>query len=167
MVETRQRRSTLTLQRAAAQRAREPISEAVRAEHLAITKEIADEIVRTQDGLGGGYGCRMAIIRKYSHIYSWLNKHQIDWHVKETRKRNMKTSSTSNNNCNLATISNASNVTNDNLVVNNSTVNSFSVNDTSTMMVSNPILSQVDCCGGGGHTRFGCTPAWTALSIQA
>ena len=62
----------------------------------------------------------------------------------------MKTSSTSNNNCNLATISNASNVTNDNLVVNNSTVNSFSVNDTSTM-VSNPILSQVDCCGGRAH----------------
>ena len=95
MVQTRQRRSTLARARASAQRTREPIPEAVRAERLALTKKIADEIVRKQDSLiGGRYGSRMAIIRKYSHIYNWLSKDQIDWHVREIKKKRNNANST-------------------------------------------------------------------------
>ena len=124
MVQTRQRRCTLAKQRASAQRTLVPIPEAVRAERLAITKDIADEIVRTQDSLvGGRYGCRMDIIRKYSPIYSWLSKDQIDWHVREIKKRRSKVNSTTTtHNSNVATINtNVSDITT-NLVVNDFTV---------------------------------------------
>ena len=159
MVHTRQRRSALAIQRATAQQAREPVPEAVRAERLAITKRIADEIVCTQDSpVGGRYGCRMAIIRKYSHIYSWLSKSQIDWHIYEIRKKK-KSSATPNDNSNVTTsLSNGSNVT-ENLVVNSSTDTNFDENANIPMVSSN--CGKVDCWGGGGHTHFGCAPAQT------
>ena len=167
MVETRQLRSTLTIKRATAQQQREPVSEAVRAERLAIIKRIADEIVRTQDSLiGGHYGCRMKIIRKYSHIYSWLSKHQVDWHIKEIRKRK-KSSATSNSNSNVATtLSNVSNVT-VNLAVNIPTVNNFYCQTNNTMVSQKNIIPNVFklIVGGGGHIHFGCTPSQTALSV--
>ena len=125
MVQTRQCRSTLANKRATAQCAREPLSEAVRAERLAITKTIAHEIVRTQDSLvGGHYGCRMSIIRKYSDIYSWLSKHQVDWHIKQIRKITKASSTSTNVNSNIATLSNSSyDVTDDNLDVNSTVSN--------------------------------------------
>ena len=88
------------------------------------TKEIADEIVRTQDSLvGGRYGCRMATIRKYSHIYSWLSKDQIDWHVREIKKRRSKAnSSTTIHNSNVATKSTNISDINTNLFFNDFTV---------------------------------------------
>ena len=129
MVQTRQRRSTLAVERAKAQFARERLSEAVRAERLAITKKIAQEIVCTQDSLvGGRYGCRMSIIRKYCNIYSWLSKHKIDWHIKQIRKR-MISNATSNMISNVATLSNSTYDVNDSDLDVNSTITNIEVNE--------------------------------------
>ena len=89
----------------------------VRAERLAITKQIAQEIVRKQEDLRGSrYGCQVGIIQHYSQLYSWLNPVQVDWHVRQIRKRVITNSSVSND-------SNSSNCNeNNNLVVNESTV---------------------------------------------
>ena len=117
MVKTRQRHVLLTKKRDERREQRECISPSVRAERLAITKKIAQEIVRKQEDLSGSrYGCRVGIIRHYSQIYSWINPIQVDWHVRQIKKRIITNSSSCND-------SNSSSCNeNNNLVVNESTV---------------------------------------------
>ena len=122
MVQTRQRYSSLREERSNAQRRRPPISATTRAERLAITKAIAKEIVLTQDGLRGTrYGCRVRIMRKYSQIYNWLSKAQVDWHIKEIKKR----SNTNSNNPNISNGSNDSSYLNNGLIVNDEPTNNI------------------------------------------
>ena len=147
MVKTRQKRSILAKKRDERREERERISPSVRAERLAITKQIAQEIVCKQEDLRGSrYGCRVGIIRHYSQIYSWLNPVQIDWHVRQIRKRTIANSSVSNDS------NYSSSNENNNLVVNESTVLESNEKTTlTTNTVSPTILKfEVDCWGGEG-----------------
>ena len=66
---------------------RESIPENVRQERLKIVKDIAKEIVCTQQQFGVKHlGCRKNIIDRYKHIYSWLETNKINWHVIQYRK---------------------------------------------------------------------------------
>ena len=142
MVKTRHQRSNLIQKTAKRRQERELITPSARAERLAITKAIAREIVSTQEDLGGGrHGCRMDIIRRYSQIYSWLKKDQVDWHVKQIRKQRQSISTLSNDYTNINT--NINSKVNSNLVVNDSTIES---NDTTVSFQ----FCEVDCWGGEG-----------------
>lgn len=64
------------------------LSPAIREERLQITKDIAQEIVTTQETLGGRkHGSRKKIIGKYTNIYPWIRKANIDWHVMVLKKK--------------------------------------------------------------------------------
>ena len=118
MVKTRHQRSGLAEKREKRRQERELISPSARVERLAITKKIASEILSTQEDLCGcRHGCRMDIIRRYSQIYSWLKKDQVDWHVKQIRKQKHSISTVSKDYSNIS-----SNVV-DSLVVNDFTSN--------------------------------------------
>ena len=152
MVKTRQQRQNLSVKRDKRRVERESIPASVRTERLSITKAIADEIVRTQDELGGSrFGCRMNIIRRYNQIYSWLNQQQVDWHVKQIRKRN-------NSNPNSSKDTTISNVI-DKLNVNDSMITIEEKDTSSSTTVSFDIVRLI--VGGEGHTHFGCTPTQT------
>ena len=144
MVRTRQHLRTQADNREKRRDLREAIPVSVRTERLSITKAIAKEIVRTQDELGGSsFGCRMKIIRHYNQIYSWLNKQQVDWHVKQIRKHNNSTST-------LSKDSSISNVIED-LNVNESIITTDDKNTSISGTVSPTFLNfEVDCWGGEG-----------------
>ena len=155
MVKTRQNRLISAEKRDQRRQQRELVSPSVRAERLAITKKIASEIVRKQEDLRGSrYGCRVGVIRHYTQIYNWLNPVQVDWHVKQIKKRNA-------SNASLAKDSNSTNSNvNINLVVNELEPNDKTSDSTNT--VSPTFLNFLRLIvGGGGHTRFGCTPTQT------
>ena len=146
MVKTRQHLQNLSGKREKRREERESIPLSVRTERLSITKAIANEIVRTQDELGGSsFGCRMKIIRRYNQIYSWLNKQQVDWHIKQIRKRN-------NSNANSSKYSANSNVI-DNLNVNDSTITIEEKDTSSSITVSLDIVRLI--VGGEGTPILG------------
>ena len=161
MVKTRQNRLISAEKRDQRRQQRELISPSVRAERLAITKKIASEIVRKQEDLRGSrYGCRVGVIRHYTQIYNWLNPVQVDWHVKQIKKRNA-------SNASLAKDSNSTNSNvNINLVVNELEPNDKTSDSTNTVSPTFLNLFEVDCWGGRAHP-FWMYPDPDGLSIWA
>ena len=148
MVKTRQHLQNLSGKREKRREERESIPLSVRTERLSITKAIANEIVRTQDELGGSsFGCRMKIIRRYNQIYSWLNKQQVDWHIKQIRKRN-------NSNPSLSKDSSVCNVI-ENLNVNDPTITIEEKNTSLSSTVSCLIVRLIVGGGPDGFIRLG------------
>ena len=87
MVKTRLQTGALKRKRENRRSKRENIPENARQARLKIVKDIAKEIVCTQQQFGvKNFGCRKKIIDRYKHIYSWLETNTINWHVIQYRK---------------------------------------------------------------------------------